>query len=881
MDVARTQAQRSTRRLRFLPAADRSALVWVLTIALVLIGVGIGELRDRSWIQRELPVHISWIKLAIGFAASEIFVIHYQFRRERYTFSLMELPLTLGLFFATWPALIAGRLIGGGLALLLHRRQSVQKLAFNLATFVLETSVVVTMFRFITGDGDGRSPRAFIAAMAATTTGVMLVTASIAMVISIVEGKPDRKTLLRLFTANVVVAFTNVSLALVAISVLWVSQSAGWLLLVVAIILFLGYRSYAGLQQKHDDLELLYDFTRRTGRSLQLELAMRELLTQTRGVLRAGLAEITVRPPRPTRGLVRTVLQGEDELTVVDVEEDGLWQRMADLGGPLLAAQPLKDDVLSAELELHGAKDALIAPLRRVDGTLIGYLLAGNRLGENRTFQQDDVKLFEALANHASVSLENRHLVDRLRLEAADKEHQALHDALTGLPNRLLFHRRVEQAIGGGGNHGGKVAIMLLDLDRFKEVNDTLGHHNGDLLLQEIGDRLRRTVRAGDTVARLGGDEFAVLLPELSGADAAVAAANGIRHALERPISIGDVNLDVGASIGIAIWPDHGVDAVTLLQRADVAMYAAKEGHDGVEVYDPERDTYSLERLSLVGELRRAIEQGELAVHYQPKADSHTGRVIGMEALVRWHHPRRGNISPEEIIRVAEQTGLIRPLTLFVLAQALRQCRSWRRAGFAYDIAVNLSLRNILDSELPNDVLRLLDDVGLPSSALTFEITESSIMADPIRTEAIVSRLRSMGVSMSIDDFGTGYSSFSRLQRLPVDEIKIDRSFVMHMANDESDATIVRTIIDLGRNLGIRVTAEGVEDNETWGRLSQLGCDVIQGYILSRPISGIDLDAWLADGGAGVHGPARAEAAANAVDEGADVLPLRPPAAGR
>jgi EAL domain-containing protein (putative c-di-GMP-specific phosphodiesterase class I) len=263
-------------------------------------------------------------------------------------------------------------------------------------------------------------------------------------------------------------------------------------------------------------------------------------------------------------------------------------------------------------------------------------------------------------------------------------------------------------------------------------------------------------------------------------------------------------------------------------------------------------------------------------VHYQPKADTHTGRVIGMEALVRWDHPRRGSVAPEEIIRVAEQTGLIRPLTLFVLAQSLRQCRAWRRAGFPFDVAVNLSLRNILDAELPNDVRRLLDDVGLPAGALTFEITESSIMADPVRTEAVVARLRAMGVAMAIDDFGTGYSSFSHLRRLPVDEIKIDKSFVQHMAHDHSDFTIVRTIVDLGRNLGIRVVAEGVESVDAWQRLAAVGCDVVQGYVLTRPLGALDLDRWLAEGGAGVHGPAQ-----ETPGDAADVLPLRPPASSR
>jgi predicted signal transduction protein with EAL and GGDEF domain len=369
-------------------------------------------------------------------------------------------------------------------------------------------------------------------------------------------------------------------------------------------------------------------------------------------------------------------------------------------------------------------------------------------------------------------------------------------------------------------------------------------------------------------VARLGGDEFAVLLPDLAGEEAAVAAAEGIRHALERPFTIAEVSLDVGCSVGVAIWPDHGDDATVLLQRADVAMYAAKESQGGVDVYDPDKDTYSLERLALVGELRAAIERGDLAVHYQPKADVATGQLLGMEALVRWNHPRHGLVPPEEIIAIAEQTGLIRPLTLWVLNQALRQCRQWRRDGRPFDVAVNLSIRNILDTELPADVLRLLTDLGLPASSLTFEITETAIMNDPVRTVAVLGRLRSMGVRLAIDDFGTGYSSFSHLRRLPVDEIKIDKSFVQHLATDQSDLVIVRSIVDLGRNLGLRVVAEGVEDEAAWRELANLGCDVVQGYILTKPLAPANLDAWLTGHG-DVH-PAP-------VPPG-DVVPLRNPA---
>jgi diguanylate cyclase (GGDEF)-like protein len=630
----------------------------------------------------------------------------------------------------------------------------------------------------------------------------------------------------------------------------------------------MGYRSYARLQQKHEDLELLYDFTRRTRGAIQVDSAMRDVLGQVRGVLRADLAALVVRSSTTDDRLIRTSLGHDDELRIEPAAEDELWHRMATSTRSILAAAPIRDNALREDLSSYGVDDALLTTLHRSDGSVLGFMLAADRLGDQRTFTPDDLRMFEALANHASVSLENRHLVEQLRAEVADKEHQALHDALTGLPNRMLFQDTVARALDQSRDGEAKVAVMLLDLDRFKEVNDTLGHHNGDLLLQEIGDRLRRILRAGDMVARLGGDEFAVLLPDLAGEEAAVAAAEGIRHALERPFTIAEVSLDVGCSVGVAIWPDHGDDATVLLQRADVAMYAAKESQGGVDVYDPDKDTYSLERLALVGELRAAIERGDLAVHYQPKADVATGQLLGMEALVRWNHPRHGLVPPEEIIAIAEQTGLIRPLTLWVLNQALRQCRQWRRDGRPFDVAVNLSIRNILDTELPADVLRLLTDLGLPASSLTFEITETAIMNDPVRTVAVLGRLRSMGVRLAIDDFGTGYSSFSHLRRLPVDEIKIDKSFVQHLATDQSDLVIVRSIVDLGRNLGLRVVAEGVEDEAAWRELANLGCDVVQGYILTKPLAPANLDAWLTGHG-DVH-PAP-------VPPG-DVVPLRNPA---
>jgi diguanylate cyclase (GGDEF)-like protein len=432
-----------------------------------------------------------------------------------------------------------------------------------------------------------------------------------------------------------------------------------------------------------------------------------------------------------------------------------------------------------------------------------------------------------------------------LRHQAATNEHQALHDALTDLPNRTLFHDRVGQALAAARRDHLPVAVMIMDLDRFKEVNDTLGHASGDELLKQAGVRLRAALRESDTVARLGGDEFGVLLPKVVDSAAAVSVARKLRSALEEPFTIHGLALQIEASIGIALYPEHGDDVHSLLQRADVAMYEAKEHPAGCEVYARERDEYSPDRLTLLTELRRAIDHGELVLHYQPKAELRGGGIKGVEALVRWSHPTRGLVPPDEFIPLAQKTGVIVPLTFFVLNEAVRQARTWQLEGLDLCVGVNLSARNLLDVHLPDTVGELLARWEVPPSLLELEITESTILADPIRAMHVLSRLSGMGVRLAIDDFGTGYSSLAYLKRLPVDALKIDKSFVQGMESDENDAVIVRSTIDLGRNLGLQVVAEGVETAEAWRQLLVLGCDYAQGYYLSRPVPAAELAAWI------------------------------------
>jgi diguanylate cyclase (GGDEF)-like protein/PAS domain S-box-containing protein len=424
--------------------------------------------------------------------------------------------------------------------------------------------------------------------------------------------------------------------------------------------------------------------------------------------------------------------------------------------------------------------------------------------------------------------------------------HQALHDFLTGLPNRVLFSDRVEQAVRSASRDGANLALLLIDLDGFKEVNDTLGHHVGDEVLKLVGERLAATLRQSDTVARLGGDEFAILL---SGVDlpGAVATAEKLLSMLSEPTRFDDHSLYVGCSIGIVVFPEHGEDMSTLLRRADVAMYTAKRRGGGCRAYAPEADPHSTRRLDLIAGLRRAVEESTLTLHYQPKIDLRNGMVREVEALVRWTHPEHGAIPPDQFIPIAEQTGLIRPLTLWVVSTAAKQIQAWQDVGVRVRVAVNLSTWNLHDPNFPDALNLIITTCGCDPRLLLLEITESAIMVDPDRALETVRGLHAMGISISIDDFGTGYSSLAYLQRLPVDEVKIDRSFVRDMtAAGSGSAIIVRSVIDLGHNLGMQVVAEGVETGDQAGMLHLLGCDAAQGYLFSRPLPPVDLGAWLA-----------------------------------
>lgn len=414
--------------------------------------------------------------------------------------------------------------------------------------------------------------------------------------------------------------------------------------------------------------------------------------------------------------------------------------------------------------------------------------------------------------------------------------YDATHDVLTGLPNRVLFLDRLKQSIRSGKRDNLGISVLILDIDRFKEVNDTLGHHYGDVLLKQVGLRLTGAIRESDTLSRIGGDEFGIILPKLSKRRDAENVSRKIIRSLSSPFNLEKLSLEIQVSIGIASFPEHGRDADTLIQKADVAMYMSKQNNSDYIVYSPDIEKNNPRKLTLMGELRRAILENELTLHYQPKIKSSNSELHSVEALVRWNHPTHGLMPPNEFIPLAERTGLIDDLTIWVLRNSLEQCSAWKHAGFTTSMAVNLSSICLLNPDFPDILIGLLSSYNVPPQLLIMEITETSIITDPERALSILNRINQLGVRLSIDDFGTGYSSLAYLKKLPVSELKIDKSFVTDLNDNPSDYTIVNATIQLGHNLGLKVVAEGVENLEIFNQLKVMGCDYQQGFFISRPM---------------------------------------------
>ncbi|HEY0827437.1 MAG TPA: EAL domain-containing protein [Bacilli bacterium] len=502
------------------------------------------------------------------------------------------------------------------------------------------------------------------------------------------------------------------------------------------------------------------------------------------------------------------------------------------------------------EGELHGQNLSILLPA--FENKDLGYKSTEKKLfeikaerGDGTTFPAE-IQIGEALIHKKWIYACTIRDITERKEQLAALEHMALHDDLTGLPNRNLLYSRLQGIIAGGLEKGQSFALLVFDLDHFKSINDTLGHHHGDTLLKNMGPLLQGILNPSDIMVRLGGDEFAILMPD-SGSHQAKNMAAQIISLINQPFELDGITITIGTSLGIVVFPEHGADAATLLRLADIAMYDAKRIGNGYSIYSAEQDINDPIHLIIMGELHKAIENNDLVLYYQPKVNMNTGEVTDVEALVRWHHAKFGFIQPSDFIPMAEQLGLIKPLTLWVLNEAIRQCSALHEEGLNVRMAVNLSVRSLQDFLFPDQIAHLLNLWKVSPDKLVLEITESIIMADPIRALDVLKRLDGMGIILSIDDFGTGYSSLAYLKKLPVEEIKVDKSFVMDMAQDRNDAMIVHSTISLAHNLGLKVVAEGVETKEIWNLLAALGCDEAQGFYMSRPLPHKELTAWLKD----------------------------------
>jgi diguanylate cyclase (GGDEF)-like protein len=796
-------------------AAARAAGLTAL-LAVVSVAMQAAWLADAFTVSARQAVLTAVIGVLFVFA--ERFVVLLPVRRGSHTLSLSEIPLVLGLVLLPPPLVALARLAGGLVGLTVLRKQRGGKLVFNLVLYVTQATVAAGVLQLVCGSGDPLSPIGWVGTFAGTFLADVVSVVAISAMIAIHDDSEEWRRLLSTDIEELLqLPFVVVTTAL-GLTTAVLARERWPALVLLAILVVVIYRvllRYAQQNQGHEQVEALYRFTRTLNGSADPDEVSRVVLTQVRDLARAESSTLLL-----TAGtdVVRMRLTGADhvEITTVAPDRDDWWLP-ARTGEPVLL--PAFGMAVPVALEDATAVLAVRDPLPGMDA-----------------FTAEHLRLLQALAAHAAVALTNSQLLDRMR-------RILLHDSLTGLPNRRQFLEQLRTAVATRPETG-VVGVLMLDLDRFQEINDALGHAVGDDVLREVGARLRERFGERALVARLGGDEFALVVPAAESEAEVLALAHDLHRAVAEPIEVGELTLTTPAGVGVCLAPGHGTEPDRLLQRADVAMYAAKSGRDGVRVYREEDDRNTPRRLALMADLRTAVDNRRIEVHYQPKIDAATGRVLGAEALSRWY--RDGvPVPPDEFIPLAERSGLVQPLTRQVLDTALAACASWRRDGNELTVAVNLSPQMVADRRLTDDVRAALSKHRLPPSALTLEITETGVMADPTHSHATLDALHALGVKLSVDDFGTGYSSLGRLAYLPVHEVKIDKGFVRDLTTNPARRAVTDATLHLGRALDLLVVAEGVETAEEFEYLRAQGCDAIQGYFIGRPMKAGDFAAWL------------------------------------
>ncbi|MFL6160652.1 MAG: putative bifunctional diguanylate cyclase/phosphodiesterase [Jatrophihabitantaceae bacterium] len=829
-----------------------SAGQWTLalsgTLGIGAIGLSLGA-SSPAILHLAVPEVVVLPMLVGMFLIAELFLMNVEFRRQAHSLTLAGVPLVLGALLLPSHLFIITRVLGTVIAFIYQRIGPV-KSCYNITAYAFEAAVDSYLLWGLLGSRDRLDIWVVATIMLVVACVDQFMSVLVFMLIRLHSGPLSRREIGEVLISAGLLSMVATAFATIVLLLL----SDGLIgALLVGMLIVLGtaiYRSYASTRRRHQALALMHEFVAGGVGAESLMALAEQLLSRIRSLLRAATVQVMIaesedrlfEQPDGSVGDALRLTIGEDEQLVVGEarvdRSDWVLVRALAQQEPTLAPRTTKDRALKRWLVDRDIRDALVVPLPESTGAT-GTLTVTDRLGETATFTEEDLTLLQTLTGHFGVAVRSTRLVERLGYEAT-------HDSLTGLINRTYLVQLVaeEQATDSA------TGVLLLDLDRFKEVNDVLGHEAGDRLLQVVADRLLESVPEGASVARLGADEFGVLLPRLTGGvDTLARLADELHQVLTQPIKFAEATLSADCSIGVAV-SEPGDGKVDLVRQADTAMYEAKGSGQRLAAYGAHMDQGRIERLALLADLRTALTTNpeQLIMHYQPKLDLATGAIVGVEALVRWNHPVLGLISPDRFIPLAESTGLIEALTPLVLDLALTQCRDVTVDGKPLCVAVNLSARNVSDTELPARIAAVLEKAGIPSSQLVLEITESSVMGDPAQTLPVLHALHEMGICLSLDDFGTGYSSLSYLQRLPVSEVKIDRSFVSGLAGDEPVSTraLVSAVIGLGDALGLRIVAEGIEDQATLEELRNMGCDVAQGYFIARPMGHLELSRWLA-----------------------------------
>jgi|GEM_PF-531855 len=813
----------------------RTAVHLVVALGAVQLLAAVTLIAIRPSVREPIVPWPLWtaVLVAAGFVVAEFMVFHIEFRREALSYTLTEVPTAFALVFLGAVYGLIACLVGTVVVMLFLRRGAWFKFWFNTSMFLLELALGYFLMDIALG-GD-RSPglRLLLTLLILLTTLTTASSTLVLAVISLFEGGFRQRlnstgSVFSLYVMSAIVATVAVSVALL-------HPALSLLAAVPVVVVWNMLRTQAKTTQRLRDLEELHQLTSSVGRSLHSDEVASVAIDEVQRLLRSDRAALVLYPSNGASGEVAAAV-GDVFHGLPQRVDDEQWVEL--IGASATTLVSLDSFRVGSGQVVPGSGNIILAVVRD-ENRVVGLLAVGDRAGAADAFDDGDVIRAGAIADRLGLALRNADLHGKI-------EHEAWHDSLTGLANRVLFERELDEALDTG-DRTGEIAVLMMGVDQFREVNATLGHQAGDRVLLELTRRILTLLGPNDVLARMAGDEFAALIHVPVGDDGQ-ACARVILDVTQAPFTIDGFDVVVTLSIGSVVCPNAAINASTMLRRADIAMHWAKKHHAGPEPYRDEIDRRTPERLSMLGDLRSALEHQDLEAYFQPKLDLVSGLVVGAEALVRWRHPTRGFVPPLDFVPLAETTGLITVLTNQILRKSVATIRLLDDLGFHLNVSVNLSTLDLLDEQIVSRVASCLRDNGVAPEQLTLEITETALLADGPRTLATAEGLRALGVHLSIDDFGTGFSSLSYLRMLPASELKVDRSFVTNMLLDDRDEVIVRSTIDLGHNLGMHIAAEGVEDQATMDRLRVLGCELAQGYGISPPLEFDRFLVWLNSG---------------------------------